>query len=216
MAQNSAKGSSYITPSLDGLTDVTIAGATTNQVLTYNGSAWVNSATQGDMLKSVYDADNDGYTSCGGDCNDNNNAVRPNATELCNGIDDNCDGTIDNGTPALPGTGNMIGAGSVCKSTSGNVYSINPVAGATAYTWTLPTGATGTSTTNSISLAFSSTYAGGSICVTPKTNCVNGTQTCLTTTVVTARPAQPGTISGTSAGSCSTQPELGKCWANSS
>jgi hypothetical protein len=60
MAQNSAKGSSYITPSLDGLTDVTIAGATTNQVLTYNGSGWVNSATQGDMLKSVYDSDNDG------------------------------------------------------------------------------------------------------------------------------------------------------------
>jgi len=60
MAQNSAKGSSYITPSLDNLTDVTIAGATTNQVLTYNGSAWVNSATQGDMLKSVYDTDNDG------------------------------------------------------------------------------------------------------------------------------------------------------------
>ena len=60
MAQNSAKGSSYITPSLDGLTDVTIAGATTNQVLTYNGSGWINSATQGDMLKSVYDSDNDG------------------------------------------------------------------------------------------------------------------------------------------------------------
>jgi len=60
MAQNSAKGSSYITPSLDNLTDVTIASATTNQVLTYNGSQWVNSATQGDMLKSVYDSDNDG------------------------------------------------------------------------------------------------------------------------------------------------------------
>lgn len=60
MAQNSAKGSSYITPSLDNLTDVTIAGATTNQVLTYNGTTWVNSATQGDMLKSIYDTDNDG------------------------------------------------------------------------------------------------------------------------------------------------------------
>ena len=60
MAQNSAKGSSYITPSLDNLTDVTITAATTNQVLTYNGSGWINSATQGDMLKSVYDADNDG------------------------------------------------------------------------------------------------------------------------------------------------------------
>ena len=60
MTQNSAKGSSYITPSLDNLTDVTIVGATTNQVLTYNGTAWINSATQGDMLKSVYDSDNDG------------------------------------------------------------------------------------------------------------------------------------------------------------
>jgi len=60
MAQNSAKGSSYITPGLDNLTDVTITAATTNQVLTYNGSEWINSATQGDMLKSVYDADNDG------------------------------------------------------------------------------------------------------------------------------------------------------------
>ncbi len=60
MAQNSAKGSSYITPSLDNLTDVVLSGSTTNQVLTYNGSQWVNSATQGDMLKSVYDADNDG------------------------------------------------------------------------------------------------------------------------------------------------------------
>ena len=60
MAQNSAKGSSYITPGLDNLTDVTITAATTNQVLTYNGSEWINSATQGDMLKSVYDSDNDG------------------------------------------------------------------------------------------------------------------------------------------------------------
>lgn len=60
MAQNSAKGSSYIAPSLDNLTDVTITGATTNQVLTYNGSIWVNSNTQGDMLKSVYDTDLDG------------------------------------------------------------------------------------------------------------------------------------------------------------
>ena len=60
MAQNSAKASSVQQVGLDNLTDVTISSPTTNQVLTYNGSGWVNSATQGDMLKSVYDADNDG------------------------------------------------------------------------------------------------------------------------------------------------------------
>jgi predicted outer membrane repeat protein len=36
-----------------------------------------------------------GYSPSGDDCDDANNAVFPNAVELCNDIDDNCDGTID-------------------------------------------------------------------------------------------------------------------------
>ena len=63
------------------------------------------------------DADNDNYytgagvTQCaspgagyrytgllgGSDCNDSNAAIKPGATEVCNGIDDDCDGTADDG-----------------------------------------------------------------------------------------------------------------------
>lgn len=145
-----------------------------------------------------------GYVAGSGDCNDGSAAVNPAAAEICNGIDDNCDGSIDNGTPALPATGSMTGSAIVCRNTSGNVYSIDPVAGATSYTWTLPTGASGSSASNSIIIAYSSSFAGGSICVTPRNNCVNGTQRCLSLTVVTAKPSQPGVISGVAAGACST------------
>ena len=51
------------------------------------------------------DADGDGYAVCGGcdlpagkscgDCDDGDAAVKPGALEVCNGIDDNCDGTVD-------------------------------------------------------------------------------------------------------------------------
>jgi hypothetical protein len=42
------------------------------------------------------DADHDGYTTAN-DCDDNNPSVHPGAQEICNLIDDNCDGTIDEG-----------------------------------------------------------------------------------------------------------------------
>ncbi|OGU10192.1 MAG: hypothetical protein A2075_21290 [Geobacteraceae bacterium GWC2_58_44] len=36
-----------------------------------------------------------GYTASGTDCNDNVSSVHPGATELCNGVDDNCSGQTD-------------------------------------------------------------------------------------------------------------------------
>jgi beta-glucanase (GH16 family) len=104
----------------------------------------------------------------------------------------------------LPTTGTLNGSIQVCRSTSGNVYSIDPVAGATSYVWTLPSGAMGTSSSNSISVSFSSTFGGGNMCVSPQNNCVSGPPACLTLAVVTATPAQPGSILGQTTGLCST------------
>jgi len=42
-----------------------------------------------------FDQDNDGWTTCAGDCDDNNPGANPDCPDICNGIDDDCDGEID-------------------------------------------------------------------------------------------------------------------------
>lgn len=73
---------------------------------------------EGLTMSFFFDNDNDGYgnpassvASCTAppqyvsnnqDCNDNNNQVNPNAPEICNGIDDNCNNQIDEGNVCSP------------------------------------------------------------------------------------------------------------------
>ncbi len=47
------------------------------------------------VVCAIADTDNDGFTACGGDCNDNDNTIYPNAPEICDGKDNDCNGAID-------------------------------------------------------------------------------------------------------------------------
>ena len=143
-----------------------------------------------------------GYVTVAGDCNDGNGAINPSAAEICNGLDDNCDGTIDNGTPGLASATAINGPSGVCRSSTGQVFTVAAIPGATSYIWTLPTGATGSSTSTSITLSFSSTYVTGNICVKPANACVQGINFCRSVVYYSSKPGTPGTISGPSTGVC--------------
>jgi hypothetical protein len=44
-----------------------------------------------------------GYTTTTGDCNDGNTAINPNAAEICDSIDNDCDGAIDDADGSVSG-----------------------------------------------------------------------------------------------------------------
>jgi len=92
--------------------------------------------------------------------------------------------------PAQPGV--ISGNVSVCDASSQS-YSITAVTGATSYLWTLPSGWTGTSTTNSITATIGS--ASGNISVVANNACGASTARTLAVTVNTVL-AQPGVITG--------------------
>lgn len=220
-----------------------------------------------------------GYITVDGDCNDNNADVNPDAAELCNGYDDNCDTVVDEGCCFLTASASAIdapcagvnngavnttvmnaanpvtylwsngattanlsglaagiysvtvidangcsafanatvanlggtapaaptvisGPNGVCRNTTGHVFTVTPVPGAISYQWTLPNGATGSSTTNSITLNFSSSYNTGNLCVRAVNACGMSANYCRSVLAFTSNPSLPGVISGPALNVC--------------
>jgi hypothetical protein len=84
----------------DRYDNVLDAGALINNLQVVSGAMSCNGPVCGGCASAAacaaVDADGDGVNSCT-DCNDNNPQVKPGASEVCNGQDDNCTGVADEG-----------------------------------------------------------------------------------------------------------------------
>ncbi len=96
--------------------------------------------------------------------------------------------------------GAMSGTFTTCIGQS-VLYSVPAQAGIASYNWTLPAGASGSSSSNSISVTFNPGFIGGNISVTATSIC-GITSAARTTTIYLGVPTQPASISGPSTGVC--------------
>jgi hypothetical protein len=93
--------------------------------------------------------------------------------------------------------GSIIGSSNVCQGQNSVVYTVSPITNATSYIWTLPNGATGASTTNSITVNFNKTSVSGNITVRGSNDAGSGISSTLAITV-NSLPGTAGTITGLS------------------
>jgi hypothetical protein len=99
-------------------------------------------------------------------------------------------------SPAIPAV--ISGVSKVCPGSTGVVFSVPTVTGATGYNWIVPAGATITNNVPSttITVSFPAAYPapGGNVCVTATSACGASVQRCKS--VGSYIPAQPGNITG--------------------
>ncbi len=95
-----------------------------------------------------------------------------------------------NQLPSIPGA--VTGTSAICANST-QTYAASVSSGATSYTWTLPSGWTGTSSTTSISAISGSTS--GNVSVIANNSCGSSAASVLPVSIITA-PSTPGTISG--------------------
>lgn len=92
---------------------MTVTGHTTLGTLAYLLFAGLLVAGLGAEQCPV-DEDGDGWTEQQGDCNDKDPAINPGAEEMCDGLDNNCDGAVDDGCPEICRSNSDCDASSYC------------------------------------------------------------------------------------------------------
>ncbi len=177
------------------------------------------------MVKQPYewylDADGDGYSSVSpvvscdkpgvaydtlyaqtGDCDDLNPSLNPGMAELCNNIDDNCNGVADEGI--FVQADSITGVTSQCiPMTAGAVtLSVATVPEALSYNWSVPSGMTIVSGQGTASIVVSwgamDVHHGiiGEVCITPTAVCGQAIPQCKPVDLNYTMPVQPNSISG--------------------
>jgi len=99
--------------------------------------------------------------------------------------------------PLPDAAGIISGSASACQGQT-FTYTVTAINNATSYVWTLPAGATGTSTTNSITVDFGMSAVSGDISVYGSNACGDGITSNYAIIITNAVPDAAGTISGTS------------------
>ena len=90
----------------------------------------------------------------------------------------------------------ISGSNIVCQEQSTVTYTVPAVSNATSYLWTLPSGATGTSTTASITVNYGTSALSGNISVKGVNTCGNGPASTFSVTVNTKPPTPNITLNG--------------------
>jgi hypothetical protein len=94
--ESSAEIGLICSPSSDGPIEGTMSLTFRGEVRVDDVTLRANDCERGEP--SAYDLDGDGMTSCAGDCDDSNPDVHTGGIEICDGIDNDCDMTTDEGT----------------------------------------------------------------------------------------------------------------------
>lgn len=106
----------------------------------------------------------------------------------------------DGSVYAIPNSdgGGIVGNAAVCQGASHVVYQIPEIKYATSYIWTLPPGATGNSTTNTIEVNYGSTASTGAITVKGTNDAGDGNLLALPIQIIDSKilPGIPGSIIG--------------------
>ncbi len=95
--------------------------------------------------------------------------------------------------PNTPGT--ITGSTIVCQNQMNSTYTVPLITDATSYSWTLPNGSSGASSTNGINVNYSNTAVSGNITVKGHNSCGDGNPSSLAITV-NSLPLAAGSISG--------------------